>query len=257
MKKLNMLLTCRQARRLLREHGPLVGIVTAGVGFTGSIISTVRATVKAVRHTDKVEEELDRTLTSTELVAENWKYYVSPALLWVGSVASLCFAAKSHNKSIKSLAALYAASETARKNLENGIVEKYGEGRYNEVQEEVAQKTLDQNPVTDATILETGHGSFLCYDPLSGRYFRSCVDHIKRCVNEFNNRICTQKYGMSYNELFDTISPKFDSIIFGNDVGWGPEGGVADIRYTTKKASNDEPCLVMHYNTMPYPDFDR
>ena len=53
------------------------------------------------------------------------------------------------------------------------------------------------------------------------------------------------------------VCHKFDSIIFGNDVGWGPEGGVADIRYTTKKASNDEPCLVMHYNTMPYPDFDR
>lgn len=256
MSAYNTMLACRRVRRLLRENGHIIGIVAAGVGFTGSIIATVRSTIAAVRHTDAKEEQLGRELSSLEIVEENWKYYIAPSLLWLGSVMSLCFAAKSCSKSIKSLAALYAASETARKNLEDSTLKKLGEKRYEEVQEEVAQDVLTKNPVSDATVIETGHGSFLCYDTLSGRYFRCCSDHIKRAVNDFNNRICVQKYGMSYNELFDYISPRFDDIIFGENVGWGPEKGIADIYYKTKLASNDEPCLVMMYRMPPYEHYD-
>lgn len=258
MKKLNMLRTCRQARRLLRDHGPLVGIVTAGVGFTGSIISTVRATVKAVRHTDRVEDDRKRELTSKELIAENWRYYAAPVLLWAGSVASLCFAAKSHTKSIKSLAALYAASETARKNLEDSARKVLGEEKYEKLQEEVVENSMEDHPLKDASILDTGYGPFLFYDPLSGRYFRSSTAHVQAAINEFNNRINTQRCGLSYNDLFDYISPKFDEIEFGREVGWGPERGVADIRLKGRErlTENGESCIMMIYRKRPYEDFD-
>lgn len=256
MSKMKAMLACRHIKRLLKDNGPLVGLIVAGIGFTGSIISTAAATVKAVRNTDAKEEEKGRELTNQEVLETNWKYYVAPALLWAGSVASLCFAAKGYDKSIKSLAALYAASETARKNFEDATKEKFGERKYDEIREEVAQKTLDTHPIADSAVIDTGHGSFLCYDTLSGRYFRCCADHIKRAVNYFNNEICTRKCGLSYNDLFEEISTEFDSIILGEDVGWGPHKGIADIHYTTKLASNGEPCLVMEYNIPPYRHYD-
>ena len=256
MRGLKTLLACRQVKRLLKENGPLVGLIVAGTGFTCAIISTARATIKAVRNTDYQEKVLERELTGTEVVEANWQYYVAPALLWAGGITSLCLSARGYDKSIKSLAALYAASETARKNFEDATKEKLGERKYDEIREEAAQKTLDTHPVADSAVIDTGHGSFLCYDTLSGRYFRCCADHIKRAVNYFNNEICTRKCGLSYNDLFEEISSEFDSIILGEDVGWGPHKGIADIYYTTKLASNGEPCLVMEYNVLPYRHYD-
>lgn len=256
MKTLRIMNACKHVNRLLKTNSPLVGLIIAGVGFTGSIVSTASATVKAVRNTDEEKADKGRELSNAEVVEANWKYYVAPVLLWAGSIASLCFAAKGYEKSIKSLTALYAASECVRKNFESSAKEKMTEKEYEEVQDEVADKVLKSNPVTSTTILETGFGPFLCYDTLSGRYFRCSTDHIKQAVNAFNNRICTQKCGLSYNELFDEISPKFDDIIFGKNVGWGPEKGVADIRYRSRLADNGEPCIVMMYNTEPYENYD-
>lgn len=246
----------KQISKRAKSNSPLIGLIVAGLGFTGSIVSTATATIKAVKNTEQVEEETGEKLTKKELLKENWKYYIAPGLLWVGSAASLCFAAKGYDKSIKSLASLYAASQTAKNQLEEHVRSVLGDEKYEEVQEEIAQKELDNNPVTNATILDTGHGSYLCYDQMSGRYFRSSEDWIRRAVNIFNNEICTRKCGLSYNDLFDTISPNFDAIEFGEDVGWGPDRGVADIRITTKKASTGEPCLVMRYNRKPYQQFD-
>ena len=258
MNGLKTMIACRQVKRLLKNNGPLVGLITAGVGFTGSIVETARATVKAVRNTDKIEEERGRELSNKELVEENWRYYISPGLLWVGSVMSLCFSAKGYSKSIKSLAALYAASETARKNLEESAREALGEEKYEKLQEEVVQKSMDEHPVNDASILDTGYGSSLFYDPLSGRYFRSSTEHVKSAINDFNNQINVQKCGLSYNDLFDYISPKFDEIEFGREVGWGPEQGIADIRLKgrDKLMPNGEACIMMIYRNRPYEDFD-
>ena len=256
MNGLSAMRACRKISRLAKNNGPLIGMITAGVGFTGSIIETARATVKAVRHTDRVEKDRGTKLTGSELVGENWHFYISSILLWIGSIMSLCFSAKGYKKSIKSLAALYAASESARKNIEEQAREALGDRKYEELQDDVAQKTLEKNPVRETGILATGHGEHLCFDSLTGRYFRCNIDWIKRAVNNFNNRICVQKCGYSYDDLFDEISPSFDPTIFGRNVGWGPNRGVADIRYSSKIASNGEPCLVMQYRLPPYADFD-
>lgn len=243
------------SKDLFKKDAPILGIVIAGAGFTSAIGTSIKATVQAVRNSDAETTRLGRELTFREQIELNWKLYIQTMLLWLGSVTALCFAGKSHSKSIKALATLYAASETARQDLEEVALKKFGTKKYEEFQEEVAQKELDRNPVSKSIVIDTGYGDYLCYDSLSGRYFRSCMDHIKRSVNAFNNRILTQKDGYSYNDLFYEISPKFDDIEFGEDIGWGPSNGIADLYYISKLAENGEPCLVMKYNIRPYRDY--
>lgn len=256
MRSIQMRTLTRTIKRVLSEHGPLVGIITGAVGFTGAIGLTAKATVQAVRRTDYETEKKGGKLTAKELIELNWRYYFGPAILWIGSVISLCFAARGYKSSVKLLATLYAASEAERKRLEEIALEKLGPKKFDEMKDEVAQNRLNMDPVSAHTIYDTGTGVWLCYDSLSGRYFRSSSDHIERAVNRFNNYILTHQAGKSYNDLFYEISPVFSDIEFGKDVGWGYEKGVVDIRYSTHRADNGEPCLVLEYRIPPYKDFD-
>ena len=242
-------------RKFVHNNKALIGLIAAGVGFTGAIVWTGKATVQAVRRTDYETQKKDAPLTLQELVEINWKYYIPPALLWAGSIASLALAAHGYKGSTKLLAAMYAASEAEREKLEEAAMEYLGPKKFEEFQYKAADKVLQETPLDNNTVYETGHGSHLCYDTYSGRFFRCCMDHIKRAVNEFNNDIYTHQTGKSYNDLFYEISPVFEDIEFGKDVGWNYMKGGADLRYSSH-LKNGEPCLIISYKVRPYLNFD-
>lgn len=245
----------RSAEKLIKDNGTIIGIIAAGFGFTGAIGLTAKATVQAVRRTDYETERKGSPLTMAELIELNWKYYISPGLLWLGSAASLFLAARGHKSGTKLLAAMYAASEAERKKLEDAAIEYLGPKKYEELQYKAEDKVLQEVPMDGNMVYETGHGTHLCYDTYSGRFFRCCIDHIKRSVNEFNNDLFTHETGKSYNDLFYEISPVFEDIEFGKDVGWNYAKGGVDIRYSSH-LKNGEPCLVMVFKKKPYPDYD-
>lgn len=239
----------------LKQNRVVVEIAAAGLGFTGAVGLTVKATVQAVRRTDYEREKKGRELTVKELAEASWKYYIPAAMLWGGSLISLIMAAKGHQSGTKLLAAVYAASEAERKKLEDAALEYLGPKKYEEMQTKAADLVLQEAPMDGNMVYETGHGNHLCYDTYSGRFFRCCIDHIKRSVNDFNNELYTHQTGKSYNDLFYEISPVFEDIEFGKDVGWNYIHGGADIRYSSH-LKNGEPCLVMTFKKRPYPRYE-
>ena len=247
----NIPLALRHGRILLKENGPLVGAVAAGVGFTGAIGLTVKATVQAIRKTDYEAEKKGEALTVGETVKSSIRFYIPALLLWLGSIVSLCFSIKGYSKSVKSLATLYAASQAAKKELEQAAIEKFGEKQYGAMQDEVAKKRMETDPVDQKPVYEVGCGESLCYDTLSGRYFRASRDRVERGLNAFNKRLLIQE-ALNYNELMYEISKgKLEDIGFGDDVGWNIKNGLLELRYSSQLAKNGEPCLVLQYPEPP------
>ena len=242
---------CKQAKILVKENGPLLCIITAGIGFTGAIGTTAKATIKAVRRTDYETEKKGAPLTKKELFDINWRFYTVSALLWTTSIISLCFAVKGYDKGAKRFAALYAATEAAKKELEEAALSKLGEKQYIALQDEVAKRRMETDPVDKKPIYETGHGDSLCYDTLSGRYFRCSPDQVRRGVNNFNKHLLTNE-ALSYNELMYDISiGELEDIGFGEDVGWNIKDGLLEVRYSSQLAKNGEPCLVLSFPQLP------
>ena len=251
MKTPNLPALLKHSRALLKENGPLVEAISAGVGFTGAVILTVKATVKAVRRTDYEEQKKDAPLSAGEMIKTNYKFYIPALLLWLGSVISLCFSIRGYNKSISRLATLYTISEAAKKELEQAALDKLGEKQYIALQDEVAKKRMEADPVDEKPVYETGHGNSLCYDTLSGRYFRCAPDQVRRGINNFNKRLLVQE-ALNYNELMYEISRgELEDIGFGDEVGWNVKDGLLDIRFSSQLAKNGEPCLVLSYPDPP------
>lgn len=246
----------RSLGKAAKRNAPVISLVIAGVSFVGATISAIKATSVSVRQVEKATEEKGEELTAKEIIKTCGKNYIPTALATATGIAGLVMGGRGYHTRYKSVAALLAATETSKKQLEDVILEKFGEKKFEEVQSEVAKKQLEADPVSKADIYCTGKGTTLCKDSLSGRYFRCDIEQIKRGLNHFNERLLSCEY-LDYNELFYCIDPAMEEISFGGDVGWNIRDGLLKLHYTSQLTDTGEPCLVISYPNPPSIHFDR
>lgn len=250
-------ITAKSAAKALKQNSAAATLVISGAGYLWAIVEGCRSTVKAVRNTDYCEDAKGSRLTAKELVEANWKYYLKPAALAVGSTAGLIFAGRSYGRQIANLAELCALSEAALKEKDAAMEKIFGEKGAIQVRDEIARARLQETPPESSRVTDTGKGTTLCLDKFSGRYFRSSITQVERGVNNANKRLLRLDY-LSYNEFMDDISPVFEDIDFGDMVGWNMDAdGFVEVHYTSALGPDGEPCLVMEFVKRPHIHFDR
>ena len=111
---------------------------------------------------------------------------------------------------------------------------------------------IEKKPVSNSQVFISKKGNTLCFDPISGRYFKSDIDHIKRSVNELNRRMLTEMY-ISLNELYDELD--INHIEIGDDLGWNIDRGLIDIDFSSQIADDGTPCIVLDFSIEPRYDF--
>lgn len=231
----------------------LTGVGIAGM-YTGAIMA-VKATPKALAildiHREREDQGLEEPLTKTEIVKLTWKCYIPAAITACISTACLIGANTVNGKQKAALATAYALSETALREYKDKIIEVVGEEKASQIREVVAQETLRKNPVSDKEVFITSRGEHLCFEPLSGRYFKSDADAIQKSVNELNRRMQTEMC-ISLNDYFTELGLKEIEGCVGDDCGWNIEKGLIDISFSASIAEDGTPCLVLNYLEPPY-----
>lgn len=243
------------ATEAIKNHSAGATLTVSGIGYLMAVVSGCKATVKAVRKTDYEEEKKGEPLTKKELVETNWKYYIPTAALTVGSTLGLVAASRNYGGQIKSLAALYAISETALKDQEEAVKQTFGEKQAAKVQDETARQVLARTFDESPAVMNTRKGSTLCLDRFSGRYFRMDIENLRKAINDANFKLNREGY-LSYNELFYEICDEFEDMVYGDTVGWKAEYGLIDPKFTSALTKDNEPCLVLDFYTRPYTGFD-
>ena len=71
--------------------------------------------------------------------------------------------------------------------------------------------------MSNSQVIVTEKGNTLCRDSISGRYFKSDIDKIKKVVNELNRQLIHQNY-ISLNEFYYELG--LDSTKNGSYLGW-------------------------------------
>ena len=132
--------------------------------------------------------------------------------------------------------------------------ETYGEKKEKEVRNAIAKDKIEKNPVSSNEVILTKKGDTLCYDALSGRYFKSDIEKLKRCMNEINRQILNDG-SASLNDFYYEIG--LDSIKIGDDLGWDTRQGLVDIDFSSQLASDGTPCLVLDFSIAPVYDYYR
>lgn len=227
--------------------------VYTGFGIVGMISGTalaVKATPKAIRLIEaKKEEKNVEKLDAIETVKTVGKCYI-PAII-IEAFAIYCFVASNlaGKKKSAALAVAYSLSEQALKEYQDKVVETIGEKKETAIRDEIAKDKLEKNPVKEEEIIFTGRGDTLCYDSLSGRYFKSDIESIRKSENEFNRWLRDENY-IPLNEWYSLIG--LDGIELGNDLGWNYNEGDMVLMFSSQLSSKDKPCLVIGYRTPPY-----
>ena len=241
------------------KHSPEI---LMGIGIAGMITTTilaVKATPKALALVEdeklrRYKETEDDTLTKIEIVKTCWKCYVPAVVTGAVSTACLIGSRSVSSRRTAALAAAYQISETALSEYREKVIETIGEKKEKTVRDKVAEEKVKQNPVNPSEIVITAKGNTLCLDPISGRYFKSDQEKIKRAENELNKRMLHDISGYaSLNELYDELGlPHID---IGGDLGWNTDN-LIDISFSAQLTPEGEPAIVIDYLVSPKYNYD-
>lgn len=237
------------------KHSPEI---LTGIGIAGMISSTVlavKATPKAISLIEEKKKE-NRTdkLTTKEIIITAWRPYIPTVIVSISSITCLIGASSIHLKRNLALSTAYSLSDRAFRTYRDKVIETIGERKEKSIRDKIAQDNVDQNPVSQRQILVTSKGQTLCLDSISGRYFRSDLDTIRKAVNDLNRQLTYHNY-ISLNEYYYAIG--LDQVKYGDNMGWNIDNGLIELDFGATITDTDEPCITIDYDIGPKEGFDR
>ena len=244
-----------QLQKKVKANGPelLIGMGIAGM-FSTTVLA-VKATPKALELIEDEEDRLNRDLNKREKIKVAWKPYLPAAISFGLSTACLIGANNLNARRNTALATACAISERALKDYSEKVIEVIGEEKDREIRNKISTDALNKTGLdyNQAMVVAVGKGDTLCFDTISGRYFKADMDDIKKVVNKLNYMMMNQSY-ISLNDFYEEIGlPPTES---GNILGWGIDEGLLEVYFSAQIDDNDKPCLVLNYVTNPYSGFD-
>lgn len=234
-----------------KKHSPelLTGIGIAGMVTT--VVLAVRATPKALRLIDEKKADIpeEETIPRIEAVKAAWKVYVPAVLTGILSTICLIGANSVNQRRNAAIAAAYSLSESALKEYREKVVETIGERKEQAIRDDISKDRITENPVRE--VIVSDRGSTLCYDSLSGRYFKSDIEKLRRIINDLNRRMRDEMF-ISLNDFYCAVdNPDLGPTKLGDRLGWNIDKGYIDLNFSSQLTTDGTPCLVLDYTVVP------
>lgn len=239
----------KQAEKFTLDNSPSICTAIGVVGTVATAYLTGKATVQAVRILERERLELD----NIGKVQKVWTCYIPPVSAGVLTIAAIVGANRIGSRRAAAVAAAYAISEKAFTEYKDKVVEKVGAKKEQAVRDEIAQDRIDRQPVGKQEVIVTGAGDVLCCDAMSGRYFRSSVETLRKAMNDTNYQILSDNYA-SLTDFYSRIG--LAQTTLSDEVGWNVDR-LMELQFSTAMAEHDQPCIYMDYAIVPIRDYYR
>lgn len=249
----------KMGRFLTKNSAPILtclgatGVVTTAVMAVKAtpialeLIEEARTEITTVETEDgsiSLSEPSKGILSKQEIVKITWKCYIPAAIMGSVSIACIIGAHRIGSKRVAALGALYSVAETSLKEYQTKVAEVVGENKANKIKDEIAKDKIEQNPASNSEVMIIGGGEHLCYEEITGRYFKSDIEKIKQTVNEFNSRLLTEM-SLDLNELYYDLG--LPSVKFGSEVGWQADN-LVELDFSSHISDDGQPCVVLGFN---------
>lgn len=258
--------------RTLKDNSPSILSAVAAAGVVGTTILAVRATPRALEAIAQAKQDKEyaeasaeersiidqdkretQTLTVRETVEATWRLYLPAAFCGGATIACLFGSSSISSRRNAAMLGAYTLVDTAFREYKDKVVEQIGAPREQKVTDAVAADRIANNPVSAATVIVTGSGGTLCHDPISGRYFQSDIEKIRRAENAFNSQIIGDMWG-SLNDWYTLLGLEHTAI--GELLGWNTLT-LLELRYSSHLTDDGTPCLVLEYTKLPFADYSK
>jgi len=257
-----------KAKFLLNQNSSTILTGVGVVGTVGTAMLTGRASFRAARILDDAHREITRdlehsdehngdyihygpiSLSKFDVVKLTWKYYLPPIGAGVVTITAIVFAHRIDAKRVVALTVASGISERALKEYREKVVEKLGDRQDTKLRDDIAQDRVNASPPSKELVI-TGEGRSLCMDALTGRYFMSTMEELKRAENHVNHIINAQM-GASLSEFFDELG--LAPTAYSDEVGWNPDK-LVELMISTTMSQDNRPCLVVDFDPHPFSSF--
>lgn len=227
-----------------------------GVGVAGTITTAVltgRASYKSAYMISHAKHErslmTEDKMDKVDVIKLVGPQFIPPIGVGGVTIASIIYANRISAKQAAAMAAAYTLSEKTFSDYKEKVVEKLGIKKEEAVRDELAKERIDANP--PSTLIVVGDGDVLCFDALSGRYFKSSVEKLKRAENEVNADIVTGD-GASLSRFYDEI--ELPQTVYSDAVGWNLDNR-CELQLSTIMTDDGRPCISVDFAGLPKPDY--
>lgn len=252
---MNLVRYAKIAERAVVNNSPLI---TTAIGVTGVLVTaylTGKATFKAAELINERNQERDINdlwMDPKEKVRLCWHLYIPAAGTAVITMAAIIFSHHVSTRRAAALASAFALTEKTFAEYKEKVSEKFGEKKEQQVRDELNQERLDQDPVSNRQVIVV-NGNVLCYDKLTGRYFTSDIETIRKAVNDTNEQIIHSHYA-SLGDFFDKIG--LPNTNLSEELGWNLDR-MLEMKFSTALSDDNRPCIVMEYEVSPARNYFR
>jgi hypothetical protein len=226
----------------------LTSVAVAGVISTA--VLAVRGTPGAMYAVDKLDNE-EPDHTKLDLIKVVVPHYI-PALATGGvTIACVIAANRIGMRRSAALASAYTLMDHTFTDYRKKIADTFGEAKAQKAHDELVDDRIKLNPPSELYLLEADE--VMCYEVLTGRYFKSTPEKIRRAQNTLNGRMLDGvEYGVSLNEFY--LLCDIPTTLMGEEMGWNTDARI-DIQLSSHLTDGDKPCLAISYNMPPFPKF--
>lgn len=266
----------RRAKFLVNDNSTTI---LTGMGVSGTVATAYLAGRASFRAAELIhdqeyfldEEVIRRLKASDENGDENgehitkvdlsnsaklrlvWHLYLPAFGTGLTTITCIVMANKIATRQLAALAVASGISERALQEYKAKVIEKIGEKQNVAIRDEIAQDRVSQNPVTGREMIIAGAGEVLCFDMLTGRYFQSTIENIKRAENKVNHTLNNHMYA-SLTEFFEEIG--LSATTFSDSVGWNANE-MCEVTFSTTMSSDQRPCVAIDFVHPPFWEYAR
>lgn len=252
----------KQAHNLRFLVGDNSPAILTGVGVVGTVATayfTGRATFKAAEIIGREQNALDLAAIdaqeeSTELVLREkinlvWPQYLVPVGIGVLTIGAVIFAHKMSASRLAAMSIAAGVSERALQQYKDKVLEQLGERQAEKIRDEIAQDNVTNAPTHE--IVFAGTGRVICLDTLTGRYFESTMEDIKKAENRINFEIINYM-NASLSFFYEEIG--LQPTDYTDSVGWNDR---VEVDISTAQTPQGQPCLVIGFKRNPVADYEK
>jgi hypothetical protein len=239
--------------------------ILTGMAVTGTVATaflTGRASFRAAQIIEAETEVINRAvenpedpvyLTKKDKVKLVWRLYLPAFGTGTTTITSIIVANKLSSKKIAALAVASGISERALSEYKTKVLEKLSDRQEQAIRDEIAQDRVTKYPPGSREIILAGTGDVLCYDMLTGRYFQSNIEDIKRAENKMNFQLLNHM-SASLSEFYDEVGLPPTS--YTDSVGWNDTNRF-EVEFSTVLSTDNRPCLAIDFTHPPQLEYAR